>query len=65
MEFLGADGSVVGSAAYNRLNISGKYDVGSVGGYGIDLNNMMVGPVLPGENFLKIKLTANSGSISN
>jgi hypothetical protein len=65
LEFLGADGSVVGSAAYNRLDISGKYDVGSVGGYGVDLNNMMVGPVLPGENVLKIKLTANSGSIAN
>ncbi|MBQ7748655.1 MAG: hypothetical protein IJJ78_07195 [Paludibacteraceae bacterium] len=65
LEFLGADGSVVGSAAYNRASISGKYDVGSVGGYGIDLNNMMVGPVLLGDNVLKIKLTAKSGYFTN
>ena len=65
LEFLGADGSVVGSAAYNRASSSGKYDVGSTGGYGIDLNNVMAGPVLPGENVLKIKLTAKSGSIAN
>ena len=65
LEFLGADGSVVGSAAYNRASSSGKYDVGSVGGYGIDLNNSMLGPVLPGNNVLKIKLTAKSGNIAN
>ena len=65
LEFLGADGSVVGSAAYNKTNTSGKYDVGSVGGYGIDLNNSMLGPVLPGNNVLKIKLTAKKGNFAN
>ena len=64
LDFLGADGSVVGSASFGG-NSNGSNDVGSAGGYGVDLNNVMAGPVLPGENFLKIKLTAKSGYIVN
>ena len=64
LDFLGADGSVVGSASFGG-NSNGSNDVRSAGGYGVDLNNVMAGPVLPGENFLKIKLTAKSGYIVN
>jgi hypothetical protein len=64
LDFLGADGSVVGSASFGG-NSNGSNDVRSAGGYGVDLNNVMAGPVLPGENVLKIKLTAKSGYIVN
>lgn len=66
--YIGPDGEIVGGAtnfgshggvedAYTNLNVNGE-DIHSlsIGGYGKDVTNVMVGPVLPGTNVLKIKI---------
>ncbi len=62
ISYIGADGNIVGGAEpvgiFSNLNKDGQDQTRSmrVGGYGKDVTNIMVGPVLSGDNVLKIKI---------